>query len=88
MPISAQTEGKTFFLTFATDQKISMSLVSKPASQKFLRFFKKHSMKYLFSYFRGRILDFWDQNGAGKSNAMKIICGYLAPDGGAVFSFR
>ncbi len=37
-----------------------------------------------FSVTSGRILGFLGPNGAGKSTTMKIICGYLAPDGGAV----
>lgn len=37
-----------------------------------------------FSVTPGRILGFLGPNGAGKSTTMKIICGYLAPDGGEV----
>lgn len=37
-----------------------------------------------FSVTPGRILGFLGPNGAGKSTTMKIICGYLAPDGGSV----
>jgi len=33
---------------------------------------------------QGRILGFLGPNGAGKSTTMKIICGYLTSDGGAV----
>ena len=37
-----------------------------------------------FSVAPGRILGFLGPNGAGKSTTMKIICGYLTPDGGSV----
>lgn len=37
-----------------------------------------------FSVTPGRILGFLGPNGAGKSTTMKIICGYLVPDGGSV----
>jgi ABC-2 type transport system ATP-binding protein len=37
-----------------------------------------------FSVTLGRILGFLGPNGAGKSTTMKIICGYLTSDGGAV----
>jgi ABC-2 type transport system ATP-binding protein len=37
-----------------------------------------------FSVTPGRILGFLGPNGAGKSTTMKIICGYLTSDGGAV----
>jgi ABC-2 type transport system ATP-binding protein len=37
-----------------------------------------------FSVTPGRILGFLGPNGAGKSTTMKIICGYLAADGGSV----
>jgi len=40
--------------------------------------------KVSFSVTPGRILGFLGPNGAGKSTTMKIICGYLAADGGSV----
>lgn len=40
-----------------------------------------------FSVNKGEIVGFIGPNGAGKSTMMKIICGYMPPDGGEVFVF-